>query len=147
MRLYDNPGQKHGGLWWTYLLSLFIKTAFEVTFLYLLHYIYDSYKLPRKVQCDVKPCPNLVDCYISRPTEKTVFTYFMVGASVVCVVLNICEIFYLISSRMANRKHRGSAHISSRKVVTNMDCSGSDLNSYTCSGPLQSKQPALNLCV
>ncbi|CAB1435973.1 unnamed protein product [Pleuronectes platessa] len=81
-RLYDNTGQKHGGLWWTYLISLFIKTTFEVLFLYVLHYIYDSFKLPRKVQCDVSPCPNLVDCYISRPTEKTVFTYFMVGGGI-----------------------------------------------------------------
>ncbi|TDH04332.1 hypothetical protein EPR50_G00151790 [Perca flavescens] len=126
-RLYDNTGQKHGGLWWTYLISLFIKTAFEVTFLYLLHYIYDSFKLPRKVQCDVSPCPNLVDCYISRPTEKTVFTYFMVGASVLCVVLNICEIFYLIAFRVVNLKHRGSAHASSRKMPPlhpDMDCDG-----------------------
>ncbi|CAB1438216.1 unnamed protein product [Pleuronectes platessa] len=37
------------------------------------------FKLPRKVQCDVSPCPNLVDCYISRPTQNTVFTYFMRG--------------------------------------------------------------------
>ncbi|KAF0021476.1 hypothetical protein F2P81_026271 [Scophthalmus maximus] len=124
-RLYDNPGQKHGGLWWTYLISLFIKTTFEVMFLYMLHYIYDSFRLPRKVQCDTSPCPNLVDCYISRPTEKTIFTYFMVGASVVCVVLNICEIFYLVAFRMVNLKHRGSVHTSSRKIHSStMDCGG-----------------------
>ncbi|XP_076610663.1 gap junction beta-3 protein-like [Chaetodon auriga] len=129
--LYDNPGQKHGGLWWTYLLSLFVKTTFEITFLYLLHYIYDSFKLPRKVQCDVKPCPNLVDCYISRPTEKTVFAYFMVGASVVCVVLNICEIFYLIVSRVVNLKHRGSIRTSFKRVHRDMDsdCGKSSLKS------------------
>ncbi|KAK1880436.1 Gap junction beta-3 protein [Dissostichus eleginoides] len=111
--LYDNPGQKHGGLWYTYLISLLLKTAFEITFLYLLNYIYDSFKLPRKVQCDVSPCPNLVDCYISRPTEKTIFTYFMVGASVLCVVLNICEIFYLITIRLVTLKKRGLVHTSS----------------------------------
>lgn len=81
-RLYDNPGQKHGGLWWTYLLSLFTKTTFELLFLYLLHRLYRSFRLPRKVQCDASPWPNLVDCYVSRPTEKTVFSYFMVAASV-----------------------------------------------------------------
>ncbi|KAK2830094.1 hypothetical protein Q5P01_018025 [Channa striata] len=124
-RLYDNPGQKHGGLWWTYLISLFVKTIFELTFLYLLHYIYDSFKLPRKVQCDVSPCPNLVDCYISRPTEKTVFSYFMVGASVVCVVLNICEIFYLIASRIVNLKHRGRIYPSTAgDELLEMDSTG-----------------------
>ncbi|XP_054462665.1 gap junction beta-3 protein-like [Anoplopoma fimbria] len=105
-QLYENTGQKHGGLWWTYLMSLFIKTFCEITFLYLLHYVYDSFKLPRKVQCDVSPCPNLVDCYIARPTEKTVFTYFMVGASVLCVVLNISEIFYLVTLRLCHKRSK-----------------------------------------
>ncbi|XP_028832224.1 gap junction protein beta 3 [Denticeps clupeoides] len=99
-KLYDDTGKKHGGLWWTYLLSLFVKTGIEVTFLYMLHHIYDSFYLPRLVKCDIKPCPNQVDCYISRPTEKKVFTYFMVGASAFCIVLNVCEIIYLIFKRL-----------------------------------------------
>lgn len=98
-KLYDNTGQKHGGLWWTYLFSLVAKTAIEVTFLYLLHVIYHNFDMPRSVQCDVEPCRH-VTCYIARPTEKKVFTYFMVGASAVCIVLNICEMFYLISMRI-----------------------------------------------
>lgn len=109
-KLYKNTGKKHGGLWWTYVLSLFVKTAIEVAFLYILHFIYDSFYLPRLVKCEVSPCPNKVDCYIGHPTEKKVFTYFMVGASALCIVLNICEIIYLISkrvSRCANKiKHR-----------------------------------------
>ena len=123
-QLYDNTGQEHGCLWWTYLISLFIKTTFEVLFLYVLHYIYDSFKLPRKVQCDVSPCPNLVDCYISRHTEKTVFTYFMVGASDACVVLNICEILYLIAFRMVTLKKRGMARTPSRKIHPLLSCDG-----------------------
>ncbi|KAM9737236.1 uncharacterized protein ACNS7B_012995 [Menidia menidia] len=124
-QLYPNPGQKHGGLWWTYLLSLFAKTSFEIAFLYLLNRVYDSFKLPRRVQCDSSPCPNRVDCYVSRPTEKTVFSYFMVGASVLCVVLNICEIFYLIASRLINLKRKGSIHTSrSRKGKNDMKGGG-----------------------
>ncbi|XP_023646730.1 gap junction protein beta 3 [Paramormyrops kingsleyae] len=100
-KLYENTGKKHGGLWWTYLLSLFFKTGIEIAFLYLLHFIYDSFYLPRLVKCNSKPCPNQVDCYIGRPTEKKVFTYFMVGASAFCIVLNICEIMYLIFKRIS----------------------------------------------
>ncbi|CAL8271997.1 unnamed protein product [Merluccius merluccius] len=113
-KLYNNTGKKHGGLWWTYLISLFVKTAIEVSFLYILHFIYDSFYLPRLVKCEVSPCPNLVDCYIGHPTEKKVFTYFMVGASALCIVLNICEIIYLISKRVARcanklkQRHRRS---------------------------------------
>ncbi|KAL7380899.1 hypothetical protein ABVT39_025700 [Epinephelus coioides] len=99
-KLYNNTGKKHGGLWWTYLVSLFVKTGIEVSFLYILHRVYDSFYLPRLVKCGVDPCPNLVDCYIGHPTEKKVFTYFMVGASALCIILNICEIIYLISKRI-----------------------------------------------
>uniref|UniRef100_A0A3B5M894 Gap junction protein beta 3 n=1 Tax=Xiphophorus couchianus TaxID=32473 RepID=A0A3B5M894_9TELE len=99
-KLYNNTGKKHGGLWWTYLVSLFAKTGIEIAFLYILHHIYDSFYLPRLVKCEVIPCPNVVDCYIGHPTEKKVFTYFMVGASALCIVLNICEIIYLISKRI-----------------------------------------------
>lgn len=100
-KLYKNTGKKHGGLWWTYVISLFVKTAIEISFLYILHWVYDSFYLPRLVKCEVSPCPNQVDCYIGHPTEKKVFTYFMVGASALCIILNICEIIYLISKRIA----------------------------------------------
>ncbi|KAM8834154.1 gap junction protein beta 3 isoform 1-T2 [Synchiropus picturatus] len=114
-KLYNNTGKKHGGLWWTYLISLFVKTGIEVAFLYILHHVYDSFYLPRLVKCEVAPCPNQVDCYIGHPTEKKVFTYFMVGASALCIILNICEIVYLIAKRIvriANKikqRHRSVA--------------------------------------
>ncbi|XP_040055462.2 gap junction protein beta 3 [Gasterosteus aculeatus] len=109
-QLYQNTGKKHGGLWWTYLISLFVKTGIEVSFLYILHHIYDSFDLPRLVKCDVSPCPNLVDCYIGHPTEKKVFTYFMVGASGLCIVLNICEVIYLISKRVVRIARKARTH-------------------------------------
>ncbi|XP_077193610.1 gap junction beta-3 protein [Paroedura picta] len=100
-KLYSNTGKKHGGLWWTYLLTLFFKLAIEIVFLYILHSIWNSFDLPRLVKCqNLPPCPNTVDCYIARPTEKRVFTYFMVGASAICIVLTVCEIFYLIFKRV-----------------------------------------------
>uniref|UniRef100_A0A3Q3VVH1 Uncharacterized protein n=1 Tax=Mola mola TaxID=94237 RepID=A0A3Q3VVH1_MOLML len=103
-KLYNNTGKKHGGLWWTYLISLF---------------------------CEVAPCPNQVDCYIGHPTEKKVFTYFMVGASALCIVLNICEIIYLISKRIVRtankikRRHRNVAvHHDNYSDDPFKDCNG-----------------------
>ncbi|XP_072103508.1 gap junction beta-3 protein-like [Mobula birostris] len=98
-QLYKNTGKKHGGLWWTYLMSLIFKTAFEAGSLYILHRIYDQFYLPRLVKCPMFPCPNVVDCFIAKPTEKRIFTYFMVGGSSVCIILNISEILYLIFKR------------------------------------------------
>lgn len=98
--LYDNPSKKRGGLWWTYLLSLIFKAAVDSGFLYVFHRLYQGhYDMPRVVACSELPCPNTVDCYISRPTEKKVFTYFMVITAVICILLNLCEVVYLVSKR------------------------------------------------
>ncbi|XP_068821350.1 gap junction beta-4 protein [Capricornis sumatraensis] len=97
--LYDNPDKKRGGLWWTYLLSLLFKAAVDVGFLYVFHRLYKDYDMPRVVACSESPCPNTVDCYISRPTEKKIFTYFMVATAILCILLNLSEVSYLVGKR------------------------------------------------
>ncbi|XP_050182274.1 gap junction beta-5 protein-like [Myiozetetes cayanensis] len=98
-RIYANPGKKRGGLWWTYLLSLVFKAGVDVVFLYIFYRFYRNYTLPRLVKCELPPCPNVVDCFISRPTEKNIFTLFMVVTACVCVVLSLVEAAYLIGKR------------------------------------------------
>ncbi|XP_027517178.1 gap junction beta-5 protein-like [Corapipo altera] len=97
--LFANPGKKRGGLWWTYLLSLIFKAGVDVVFLYIFYRLYRNYTLPRLVKCELPPCPNVVDCFISRPTEKNIFTLFMVVTACVCVVLSLAEAAYLIGKR------------------------------------------------
>nr|XP_046183030.1 gap junction beta-4 protein-like [Oncorhynchus gorbuscha] len=98
--LYANPGKKRGGLWWTYLASLIFKAGFDGSFLYILYYVYEGYDMPRLSKCSLDPCPNTVDCFISRPTEKKIFTIFMVVSSAVCILICICEMVYLIYKRI-----------------------------------------------
>ncbi|NXL18612.1 CXB5 protein, partial [Setophaga kirtlandii] len=98
-RIYPNPGKKRGGLWWTYLLSLIFKAGVDLVFLYIFFCLYRNYTLPRVVKCELPPCPNVVDCFIARPTEKSIFTVFMVVTTCVCVVLNLIEATYLIGKR------------------------------------------------
>ncbi|XDV34776.1 hypothetical protein PO909_004903 [Leuciscus waleckii] len=87
--LYANPGRKRGGLWYTYILS----------FLYILYYLY-HFDMPNVTKCTEMPCPNTVDCYISRPTEKKIFTIFMVVSTSVCIFMCICEMLYLINNKI-----------------------------------------------
>ncbi|XP_015284248.1 PREDICTED: gap junction beta-7 protein-like [Gekko japonicus] len=95
-KLYKNTGSMDGGLLCTYLISLLSKTAFEISFLFLFHKLYGGFNVPRLVKCDMHPCPNTVDCYISKPTEKKVFLYIVVVTSCLCIVLNVTELTYLI---------------------------------------------------
>ncbi|XP_041936081.1 gap junction beta-2 protein-like [Alosa sapidissima] len=104
-----------GTLWWTYALSLVFRLLFEAAFVYALYAIYGSFWIPRLVQCEQWPCPNEVDCFVSRPTEKTVFTMFMAAASGACMVLNAAELTYLVAKvlvicpRPGTRKGAGSS--------------------------------------
>uniref|UniRef100_A0A673LMY1 Gap junction protein n=2 Tax=Sinocyclocheilus rhinocerous TaxID=307959 RepID=A0A673LMY1_9TELE len=99
-----------GPLWWTYTSSLFFRILFEAGFMYALYYVYDGFQMPSLVKCEQWPCPNKVDCFISRPTEKTVFTIFMVGSSAVCIVLNVAELAYLMVKALlrCSAKAKGS---------------------------------------
>ncbi|KTF78631.1 hypothetical protein cypCar_00045624 [Cyprinus carpio] len=104
-----------GPLWWTYTSSLFFRILFEAGFMYVLYYVYDGFQMPRLVKCEQWPCPNKVDCFISRPTEKTVFTIFMVGSSAICIVLNVAELAYLIVKALLGysarpKRKRNSVH-------------------------------------
>ncbi|XP_007892284.1 connexin 27.5 isoform X1 [Callorhinchus milii] len=85
-----------GSLWWTYVISVIFRVIFEAAFLYIFYLIYPGFRMIRLVKCDAPPCPNTVDCFVSRPTEKTIFTIFMLVVSGVCVLLNIAEAGYLI---------------------------------------------------
>ncbi|XP_067862556.1 gap junction beta-4 protein-like [Heptranchias perlo] len=110
--LYNDTGKKKGGLWWTYIISLVFKAGIDSGFLYALYSIYENFDLPRLVKCQLDPCPNTVDCFIARPTEKKIFTIFMVVTAALCILINICEFMYLVSKRIvadcctpAKRRH------------------------------------------
>ncbi|KAI1902742.1 hypothetical protein AGOR_G00019140 [Albula goreensis] len=94
-----------GALWWTYMISLLFRILFEAAFMYIFYMIYPGYKMFRLVKCDSYPCPNTVDCFVSRPTEKTIFTVFMLAVSGVCILLNIAEVFYLVGRACSRYFH------------------------------------------
>lgn len=95
-----------GSLWWTYTSSIFFRIIFEASFMYVFYFLYSGYHLPWVLKCGIEPCPNLVDCFISRPTEKTVFTVFMISASVICMLLNVAELCYLLLKVCFRRSKR-----------------------------------------
>ncbi|XP_019507857.1 PREDICTED: gap junction alpha-3 protein-like isoform X1 [Hipposideros armiger] len=92
----DNRGKVRisGALLRTYVFSIIFKTLFEVGFIAGQYYLY-GFELKPKYTCDRSPCPNTVDCFISRPTEKTIFIIFMLAVASLSLLLNVLELYHL----------------------------------------------------
>ncbi|XP_030417544.1 gap junction beta-6 protein-like isoform X1 [Gopherus evgoodei] len=97
-----------GPLWWTYTSSIFFRMIFEALFMYAFYFMYDGFRMPRLMKCNVSPCPNTVDCFVSRPTEKTVFTIFMIAVSGICILLNMSEFCYLVIKVFLKKSQRAA---------------------------------------
>ncbi|XP_034037268.1 gap junction alpha-3 protein-like [Thalassophryne amazonica] len=83
-----------GELLRTYVFNVIFKTLFEVGFIVAQYLLY-GFELKPMYTCDRPPCPNVVNCYISRPTEKTIFIIFMLGVASVSLFLNLIEMYHL----------------------------------------------------
>ncbi|XP_070693715.1 gap junction alpha-8 protein-like isoform X6 [Pempheris klunzingeri] len=83
-----------GTLLRTYICHIIFKTLFEVGFVVGQYFLYGFRILPL-YKCSRWPCPNTVDCFVSRPTEKTVFIIFMLAVACVSLFLNFVEISHL----------------------------------------------------
>ncbi|KFP44914.1 Gap junction alpha-8 protein, partial [Chlamydotis macqueenii] len=94
-----------GTLLRTYIFHIIFKTLFEVGFIVGQYFLYGFRILPL-YRCGRWPCPNLVDCFVSRPTEKTIFIMFMLVVASVSLFLNLVEISHLILKRIRKALRR-----------------------------------------
>ncbi|XP_041832443.1 connexin 32.3 [Melanotaenia boesemani] len=97
-----------GNLLGSYLTQLVVKILIEAGFIVGQYYLYGFVMVPM-FPCSRKPCPFTVECYMSRPTEKTIFIIFMLVVACVSLLLTVIEMFYLICTRVRCGS-RGRAH-------------------------------------
>ncbi|KAM4752061.1 gap junction delta-2 protein-like [Cyanocitta cristata] len=99
-----------------YVIQVVFRNALEIGFLGGQYFLY-GFNVPAIFECDRYPCVKEVECYVSRPTEKTVFLVFMFAVSGVCVLLNLAELNHLgwrkvraaVRGARARRKSLGDA--------------------------------------
>ncbi|XP_032385193.1 gap junction alpha-5 protein [Etheostoma spectabile] len=110
-----------GALLQTYILSIMIRTVMEVTFIVVQYMIYGVF-LSALYLCKAWPCPNPVNCYMSRPTEKNVFIVFMLVVAGVSLLLSVLELYHLgwKSARkcLLNKKMQRSKHMAVTVAVS-----------------------------
>ncbi|XP_077408834.1 gap junction alpha-10 protein [Vanacampus margaritifer] len=83
-----------GSLLRTYVFHILTRSVLEVFFIIGQCALY-GIGLSPLYKCERMPCPNNVDCFVSRPTEKTIFMVFMLVIAGVSLFLNLLEIFHL----------------------------------------------------
>lgn len=83
-----------GRLLRSYALHLVAKIILEASFIAGQYFLY-GFTLETRYICTRFPCPHKVDCFLSRPTEKSVIIWFMLVAACVSLVLSLVEAFYL----------------------------------------------------
>ncbi|XP_054900665.1 gap junction protein alpha 10 b [Poeciliopsis prolifica] len=83
-----------GSLLRTYVFHILTRSVVEVGFIIGQCALF-GIGLSPLYKCERLPCPNSVDCFVSRPTEKNIFMVFMLVIAGVSLFLNLLEIFHL----------------------------------------------------
>ncbi|XP_045715131.1 gap junction alpha-4 protein [Phyllostomus hastatus] len=91
----DGRMRIQGSLMGTYVISVIFKSLLEAGFLYGQWHLYGWTMKPVFV-CQRPPCPHRVDCFVSRPTEKTIFIIFMQVVGFISLFLNLLELVHLL---------------------------------------------------
>ncbi|XP_013999866.1 gap junction Cx32.2 protein-like [Salmo salar] len=94
-----------GDLLASYMVNIFFRILLEISFIVGQYYLY-GFILDPKIECSRAPCPFTVECFMSRPTEKTIFIIFMLVVACASLLLYVVEIFYLICSKCGSGSRR-----------------------------------------
>uniref|UniRef100_A0A674HXJ7 Gap junction protein n=1 Tax=Terrapene triunguis TaxID=2587831 RepID=A0A674HXJ7_9SAUR len=86
---------------WAYTVHLFLRTLAEASFGAGQYYLFGFF-VPKRFSCYQSPCTSMVDCYISRPTEKSIMMIFIWGVIGLSFLLSLVDLAFAIQ-RMAVR--------------------------------------------
>ncbi|XP_006871322.1 PREDICTED: gap junction delta-4 protein [Chrysochloris asiatica] len=86
-----------------YIAHLFLRTLIEAAF-GALHYLLFGFMVPKRFSCSHSPCTSVVDCYISRPTEKSIMMLFIWGVSGLSFLLSALDLMCSMRRRMGRKR-------------------------------------------
>ncbi|XP_045924200.1 gap junction gamma-1 protein-like [Micropterus dolomieu] len=144
---------KEDGLMRIYVLQLLARSLLEVAFLCGQYALY-GFAVPATYVCSDLPCPHSVDCFVSRPTEKTIFLLIMYTVSLLCLALNIWEMLHLGIGTICEivRSRRMQLHddelyrlMRRQGALNDAGSSGEDYSSYPFSWNAPSAPPGYNI--
>ncbi|KAL3967535.1 gamma-crystallin [Sarotherodon galilaeus] len=88
-----------------YIITVIFRIVAEIGFLFVQWRLY-GFKVEARFPCSRSPCPLTVECYTSRPAEKTIFLLFYFAVGVVSAFSSILELLYSSGKWFcSNQKH------------------------------------------
>ncbi|KAM8947654.1 gap junction delta-3 protein [Pelodytes ibericus] len=81
-----------------YIVNVVMRILAEVGFLVGQWFLY-GFKVEPQYLCQRQPCTHTVDCFVSRPTEKTIFLQFYFVVGVISAFLSLAELLHLLLKR------------------------------------------------
>ncbi|XP_066483367.1 gap junction delta-3 protein [Tiliqua scincoides] len=98
------PNQRTRNIQTYYIVNVVVRIVAEISFLIGQWMLY-GFQVGYQYICKHPMCPHLIDCFVSRPTEKTIFVqfYFMVG--LVSALLSLVELAHLFFKDRCRRGH------------------------------------------
>lgn len=81
-----------------YLVHLLLRMLLEAG-LASLHYFLFGFSVPARVSCSRVPCSGAVDCYVSRPTEKSLLMLFFWAVSALSFLLSLADLLWSLRRR------------------------------------------------
>lgn len=114
-----------------YVTQVIFRLAMEVVFMVIQFniYVYKFY-VPELFKCSRWPCPNVVDCFVSRPKEKTIMLWVMFGTGCIMIVLNLIELYHLGLRKISEAWRRRGEDITKEYKVSNMPTFGRGYGGY-----------------
>uniref|UniRef100_A0A8C0HRP0 Gap junction protein n=1 Tax=Buteo japonicus TaxID=224669 RepID=A0A8C0HRP0_9AVES len=98
-----------------YTVHLFFRTLLEAAFAAVQYFLFGFF-VPERFSCYHSPCTSTVDCYISRPTEKSIMMIFIWGVSSLSFLLSVADLVCALQ-RMTARNQRNNS-----SPPQNQDC-------------------------
>ncbi|XP_038387980.1 gap junction delta-4 protein isoform X4 [Canis lupus familiaris] len=81
-----------------YVVHLSLRVLTEAAF-GASHYLLFGLAVPARVPCAQPPCSGVVDCYVSRPTEKALLALLMGAASALSLLLSAADLLCSVRGR------------------------------------------------
>ncbi|XP_058674992.1 gap junction delta-4 protein [Ammospiza caudacuta] len=126
-----------------YTVHLFVRTLLEVAFAAVQYFLFGFF-VPDRFSCHHSPCTSTVDCYISRPTEKSIMMIFIWGVSSLSFLLSLADLICALRRMTArNQENKQLANL-----CTEQECRiHLPPAQHSSSSPPQSRDgPAANSC-